>query len=88
MGYYEAPLSPGAPLFPYSRFHIPWFSYLSVPLAAGLKMPSDIQTERAPDGGMLMIATEDRLNPTDPDHVRRARLIAETMIARTGYSSK
>jgi hypothetical protein len=32
-----------------------------------------------------MIATEDRLDPTDPEHLRCARIIAETMIACTGY---
>jgi hypothetical protein len=47
--------------------------------------PPEIVTERTADGGLLMIATEDRLDPTDPEHLRRARIIAETMIARTGY---
>lgn len=79
------PMLPEEPTFPESPFHIPWLAYLSAPLAAGLKVPSDIQTERTPDGGMLMIATEDRLDPAKPEHLRRARILAETMIARTGY---
>jgi hypothetical protein len=41
--------------------------------------------ERTPDGGLLMIATEDRLDPANPEHLRAARVIAETMIACTGY---
>jgi Immunity protein 52 len=85
--YYNVPLFPGAPLFPYSRFHMPWIGYLSAPLAAGIELPIDIQTERMSNGGLLMIATEDRLDPTNPEHLRRARVIAETMMARTGYSS-
>lgn len=85
--YYEAALFPGAPLFPYSRFHIPWIAYLSAPLAADVLLPAEIQTERNPDGGLLMTVTEDRLDPTNPDHLRRARVLAETLIAQTGYSS-
>lgn len=82
------PQVPGDPTFPDSVFHIPWLTYLSAPLAAGLKLTSQIQTERTPDGGLLMIATEDRLAPNNPEHVRHARVLAETMLACTGYSSK
>jgi hypothetical protein len=87
MNYYEVPLFSGAPLFPYSRFHIPWIAYLSAPLIVGLVLPPDILTERAPGGGLLMSATEERLEPTNPEHLRRARILAEIMIKRTGYSS-
>jgi hypothetical protein len=85
--YDKAPLIPGVPLFPWSPFHIPWIGYLSAPLIRGVPVPPEIQTDRTPDGGLLMIATEDRLDPTNPEHLRRARIIAETMITRTGYSS-
>jgi hypothetical protein len=34
-----------------------------------------------------MTATEERLDPTNAEHLRRARILAETMIARTGLSS-
>jgi hypothetical protein len=87
MDNYETSLIPGVPLFPYSLFHIPWLAYLSVPLAAGLELPPEILTERTPDGGLLMIAAEERLDPTDPEHLSRALILAETMIARIGYSS-
>jgi hypothetical protein len=80
--YDKAPLFPGGELFPSSGFHIPWLGYLSAPLAAGLELPPEILTERTPDGGLLMSATEERLDPTIPEHWRRARIIAETMIAR------
>lgn len=86
--YHEVPLFPGAPLFPYSRFHIPWIAYLSAPLAGGVELPPEILSERTPNGGLLMTATKDRLDPTNPEHLSRARIIAETMIACTGYSSK
>jgi hypothetical protein len=86
--YDKVPLIPGAPLFPCSRFHIPWLAYLSAPLAGGLELPTEILTERTPDGCLLMTATEERLDPTKPEHLRRARILAETLIARTGYSSR
>jgi hypothetical protein len=84
MHYDRVPLTPGAPLFPYSRFHIPWFAYLSSPLASGLQLLPEIRSERSPDGGLLMTATEERLDPTNPEHLRRARFLAEIMIARAG----
>jgi hypothetical protein len=87
MGYDTAPLFPGAELFPSSGFHIPWLGYLRASLASGLDLPPEILTERTPDGGLLMSATEERLDPTVPEHWRRARIIAETMIAR-GPDSK
>lgn len=71
--------------FPYSVFNIPWLGYLSRQLATRLILPPpEIITERTPDGGLLMVAIEDRLDPTNPEHLRRARIIAQTMIARTG----
>ena len=85
--YDKAPLIPGAPLFPYSLFHIPWLAYLSAPLAVDLGLPPEIVTERTPDGGLLMIATEERLDPTNFEHLRRARILAETLVARTDHFS-
>lgn len=80
------PMVPSDPTFPYSVFHIPWIAYLSAPLAAGVALPPEIITEHTREGGLLMIATTDRLDPETPEHLRRARILAETMIARTGYS--
>jgi hypothetical protein len=88
MDYDSVPLAPGAQLFPSSRFHIPWVGYLSASLITRMVLPPpEIVTERTPDGGLLMIATEDRLDPTNPEHLRRARIIAEWMIAGTGNTS-
>jgi hypothetical protein len=78
---------PGDTTFPDSVFHIPWFAYLSARLALGVELPPEILTERTPDGGLLMSASTERLDPTNPEHVRRARILAETLIARTGHSS-
>ena len=75
------------PTFPYSIFHIPWIAYLSAPLAAGVKLSPEILPERTPDGGLLMTATKERLDPSNPEHARRARMLAETLIKQTGYSS-
>lgn len=86
-GYFKSPTAVGVPAHPHSRFHVPWLSYLSAPLAAGLTPPPEIPTERTPDGGLLMIAAKERLDPTNPDHMRRSRVMAEIMIARAGDSS-
>lgn len=75
------------PTFPESIFHIPWIAYLSAERADGIAVPRDIVTERTPDGGLLMSATTDRLDPDNPEHVRRARILAEVMIARFDASS-
>jgi hypothetical protein len=44
----------------------------------------EILTEPTPDGGLLMSATTDRLDPMNPEHVRRARILAETSSSSTG----
>lgn len=83
--YFEVPLTPGAPLFPYSCFHIPWIGYLPASHTRRFVLPPpEIVTERTPDGGLLMIATEERLDPTNPKHLRRARTLLEAMFAGTG----
>jgi hypothetical protein len=81
------PMIPSEPAFKDSIFHVPWIAYLSAPLAAGVKLPREIITEHTPDGGLLMVATTDRLDPENAEHLRQARLILETMLARTGYST-
>jgi hypothetical protein len=81
-----APL-PRDPTFPYSIFHVPWIAYLAKEFANGVKLPPEILTERTRDGGLLMTATKERLDPDNPEHARRARILAETMIKQTGHSS-
>lgn len=82
----SAPQVPLDPSFPKSIFHIPWIVYLSAERAAGVALAREVLTERTHDGGLLVSATTERLDPTNPEHVRRARILAEIMIARTGYS--
>lgn len=77
--------APDDPSFPYSIFHIPWIAYLSPELAVGLKVTSEILTEHLPDGGLLMSVTTERFDPTNLESFRRARIVAEIMIERTGY---
>jgi hypothetical protein len=79
---------PLGPTFPRSIFQVPWIIYLSAQYAAGVTPAREILTERTPDGGLLMSATTERLGPTDPEHARRARILAETLIAQTGISAK
>jgi hypothetical protein len=83
----SAPPVPLDPTFPKSVFHVPWIAYLSAERAAGVTLGREILTEHTPDGGLLMSATAERLDPTDPEHVRRARTLAETLIARTALVS-
>ena len=80
-----APQVPLDPAFPRSIFHVPWIVYLSAKYAGGVALAREILTERTPGGGLLISATTDRLDPTNPEHARRARILAETLIAYTGY---
>jgi hypothetical protein len=79
----SAPPVPIDPTFPKSAFHVPWIVYLSAEHAAGVKVTREILTEPTPDGGLLMSATTDRLDPMNPEYVRRARILAETLVACT-----
>lgn len=88
LDYEKVPLVPGAALFPHSEFHIPWIAYLGPSLLHGFAGAPDIKTERTPDGGMLMSAIEDRLDPTNPEHLRRARILADILIKATANSDR
>ena len=48
-------------------------------------MTSEILSEHVPDGGLLMSVTTERFDPANLEHMRRARILAEVMIERTGY---
>jgi hypothetical protein len=68
----SATLAPLDPTFPATSFRIPWIAYLSAERADGLTLAREILTERTPDGGLLMNATTERLDPMNPEHLRRA----------------
>ena len=78
------PTLPGEPPFPYSGYQMPWLSYLCAERAARVDVPPEVMTERTPDGGLLMISAEERFDPTNRDHMRRARLMAQIMIEHGG----
>jgi hypothetical protein len=85
MDYWKAPIVSGAPVIRYNPFHIPWIAYLSPALSTGFVVPqSDVRVEHAPGGGLLLSATEENFDPTNPEHLRRAGRLAEIMIANTG----
>jgi hypothetical protein len=83
-GYTGVSLAPGVPSYSAPNYGRSWLSYLCAPLTEGLVPPVGVPCERTPDGGLLMVAAEERLDPTDPDHMRRSQAIAEVMIARAG----
>ena len=86
--YKDISLAPGVPPHPVSTYNRPWLSYLCAPLTKGLIPPVGVPCERTSDRGLLMIAAEERLDPTNPDHMRRSRAMAEVMIARAGDPSR
>jgi hypothetical protein len=75
---------PGVPPFPYSGYQMPWISYLNADRAAKVDVSPEVATERTPDGGLLMVATEERFDPTNPNHMRPSRLMAQIMIDHAG----
>jgi hypothetical protein len=83
----SVPQVPSDPTFPDSIFFVPWIVYLAAESAVGLALPPEILTERTADGGLLMTATEERPDPDNPEHARRARILAQTMIKQTGHPS-
>jgi immunity protein 52 of polymorphic toxin system len=52
-----------------------WITYLSPAWAAKITPPKSAIVERAPDGGLLMIATEETFRVDNPRHVAVAREI-------------
>jgi hypothetical protein len=79
------PLNPDRyePPRPREEYHFPWILYLSAPYAGGLKSSKDLICEPTPGGGVVLSAVTGRLDPADPEHVRRSRrlhaIIAERL---------
>jgi hypothetical protein len=78
------PTLPGEPEFPYTAYQMPWIAYLDADLAKGLAVPADVKTERLADGGVLMIATEEPFDPSNVQHMRPSRFMAQTLSERGG----
>jgi hypothetical protein len=74
--------APGIPPIPGSVFHIPWFGYLAAPFARGISLPPDLSA-RIISGGLLIVPMEERLDPTNPVHMRRASELLRIMREQT-----
>jgi hypothetical protein len=56
-------------------FRMAWISYLSARFAPMVTPPASAIVERPPGGGLVMIATEDRFDVANPQHLAVAREI-------------
>jgi hypothetical protein len=72
------------PMPPSRDLNFPWILYLSAPLAAGMKPPADLICDCTPGGGVVLSVVRDRLDPENPDHIRRSRLLQTVMDERVG----
>lgn len=61
------------PMPPRPHFGLAWMTYLSKRFAPMVTPPSSALVERLPDGGLLMIATEERFNAANQQHLAVAR---------------
>ena len=61
-----------------------WMGYLSAEGAEGLEAPADLMAERTSDGGLLLIASEERPDPSNAAQMRRCDALAAIMDGRTG----
>ena len=60
-------------------FDLAWISYLSPRFAPMVAPPRSAIVDRTPNGGLVMIATEDRFDFTNPAHVAAAREIEASL---------
>lgn len=65
-----------------------WMAYLSAPLAAGLTPSPELISKPTPGGGLILSATQDRLDPTNPEHMRRSRMLQAIMHERVSDAPK
>lgn len=66
-------------LNPRPFFGLTWMTYLSVPLASRIELPTSIKVETDPDGGVLMIAAEETFDIANAEHMAGARAIAQAV---------
>ena len=60
-----------------------WMTYLAPPLLARVTPPSGVLCEPTPDGGLLMIATEQTFDPANPDHMAASWTISDALVPLT-----
>jgi hypothetical protein len=65
--------------YPPLRFDVNWMTYLSAPLAAQITPPSGVACERIKGGGLLLIATEESFDASNPIHVGAAQKIRDAL---------
>jgi hypothetical protein len=71
---------------PRAPFGGAWIAYLSPPLAAGLAPPAEIIAERTPGGGRILSAAAERIDESNPDHMRRSAILTAIMTERVGLA--
>jgi hypothetical protein len=67
---------------PRETYYFPWLLYLSAPFVRGLNPPRDLLCNLTPGGGVILNAVTDRLDPANPEHARRARLLGALVAER------
>jgi hypothetical protein len=82
------PQVPSDPMFPETRFLVPWIGYLPGRRAADVRPSREILSERTRDGGRLMSVTTERFDPMDVAHARGSRILAETMMACADWGDR
>jgi hypothetical protein len=65
-------------------FEVAWIAYISPSLAAGLAPPPEIAWQRTPGDGMILSAVQERVDQTNPEHLRRSRVLEAIMDERVG----
>ena len=63
-------------------FGMAWMAYLSAERAAGLAVPHELISERQSDGGLLLVATEEPLDPHSPHHAKACALLNDILAER------
>jgi len=63
-------------------FGMAWMAYLSAERAAGLAVPHELIAERQSDGGLLLVATEEPLDPHSPQHAKACALLNDILAER------
>jgi len=71
-----------------SAFEVAWIAYLSPRLAAGLAPPAELTCERTPGGGMVLGAVQGLIDQSNPDHMRRSRMLETILEDRIGQERR
>ena len=61
------------------HFRLAWMTYVSPRFAPLIRPPQGIETQSTAEGGILMVATRDRFEVTNPAHMAAARAIDDAM---------